>query len=59
MAEVPTIETWNKTELLEQLKLVDGFTEIKNSRAFGNQGKCWYFKYENRGNKGNNALHAA
>ncbi len=46
-----TGEAWNKTELLEQLKLTDIFIEIKPSRAFGSLKKCWYFKHENRGNK--------
>ncbi|MCF7970825.1 MAG: toprim domain-containing protein [Methylococcaceae bacterium] len=54
-----TNEAWNKSELLEQLKLVDGFTEVKSSRVFGSQKKCWHFKRENRGNKGNTTLHAA
>jgi len=54
-----TNEPWNKTELLEQLKLVDGFTEIKGTRVFGNLKKCWHFKRENLGNKGSTTLQAA
>ncbi len=54
-----TNEIWNKTELLEQLKLVDGFAEVKNSRVFGSLKKCWHFKCENRGNKSNATLQAA
>jgi len=42
-----TDENWNKTELFEQLKLIDGFSEVKASRVFGNRPqKCWHFKIE-------------
>ena len=54
-----TDENWNKTELLEQLKLADGFTEVKGTRIFGSLKKCWHFKLENRGNRGNTTLQAA
>ncbi|WP_158083029.1 toprim domain-containing protein [Methyloprofundus sedimenti] len=43
-----TNETWNKTELLEQLKLVDGFSGKKISRVIDKHKpkECWYFKTE-------------
>jgi len=44
-----TDESWNKSELLEQLKLLDSYTETKNSRVFGSIKKCWHFKIEKQG----------
>ncbi len=38
-----------KKELLEQLKITDGFVDIKPSRVFGSQKKCWVFKSEKVG----------
>jgi len=43
-----TDENWNKTELLEQLRLMDGFMEVKSTRALGlnKPQACWHFKLE-------------
>jgi len=43
-----TGENWNKTELLGELKMLDGFDEIRASRAFDKfkPKKCWHFKHE-------------
>lgn len=43
-----TGESWNKSELLGQLKMTDVFVEIKASRAFDKTkpSKCWHFKNE-------------
>jgi len=41
-----TDENWNKTELLEQLKIVDGFAGKKVTRVFGKPSECWHFKIE-------------
>lgn len=43
-----TGENWNKTELLEQLKLVDGFSGKKVTRIFDKHKpkECWHFKTE-------------
>jgi len=41
-----TGESWNKTELFGELKLLDNFVEIKPRRTLGSLQKCWYFKNE-------------
>lgn len=43
-----TDESWNKTELLGQLKMLDGFRETKVTRVFDKTKpkECWHFKSE-------------
>jgi len=47
-----TDESWSKTELLEQLRLMDGFIEVKSTRVLNHRGNpqtCWHFKVEKVG----------
>jgi len=37
-------ETWNKSLLFDSLKNSDKFMELRPSRIFGNQIRCWFFR---------------